>query len=116
MPSIFDKIIAKEIPADVLYEDDRVIAFKDIRPQAPVHFLVIPKKPIVSLAEVTGDDQSLLGHCLLVASRVAADEGLADGYKLQANTGPGGGQEVLHLHFHVLGTPAATSASATRPN
>ena len=103
MPSIFTKIIDKEIPADILYEDDVCLAFRDINPKAPTHFLVIPKKEIVSLAELSADDESILGRCLMVASQVAADEGLDGGYRLIANTRDDGGQDVPHLHFHVMG-------------
>ncbi|MEM8665919.1 MAG: histidine triad nucleotide-binding protein [Planctomycetota bacterium] len=103
MPSIFSKIIAKEIPADILHEDDLCLAFRDINPKAPTHFLVIPKKEIVSMAEVTDEDEEILGRCLVVASKVAAAEGLEAGYRLVANTRDDGGQEVPHLHFHVLG-------------
>lgn len=103
MPSIFTKIIDKEIPADILHEDELCLAFRDIAPKAPIHFLVIPKKEIVSLADLTGEDESIVGRCLVVAAKVAASEGLADGYRLVANCGDDGGQEVPHLHFHVLG-------------
>jgi histidine triad (HIT) family protein len=101
--TIFTKIIAKEIPADILHEDDVCLAFRDIKPQAPTHFLVIPKKEIVSLAELSDQDQSILGHCLMVASKIAAAEGLDGGYRVVVNTRDDGGQEVPHLHFHVLG-------------
>ena len=103
MPSIFSKIIAKELPADILHEDSLCLAFRDINPQAPTHFLVIPKKEIVSLADLSGDDEAIVGRCIMVAAKVAADEGLENGYRLIANTGDDGGQEVPHLHFHVLG-------------
>ncbi len=103
MPTIFSKIIDKEIPAEILYEDDICLAFRDIAPQAPTHFLVIPKQEIISLAELTEADQAIVGRCLLVAAQVAAQEGLGKGYRLVANTGEDGGQEVPHLHFHVLG-------------
>jgi histidine triad (HIT) family protein len=103
MASIFSKIIAREIPADILFEDELCLAFRDIRPQAPTHFLVIPKKEIVSLAELSDEDESIVGRCLMVAARVAAEQGLDGGYRLIANTGSDGGQEVPHLHFHVLG-------------
>jgi len=101
--TIFAKIIDREIPADIVYEDDQVLAFRDISPQAPVHVLVIPKKPIESLAGMTEQDKALLGHLLWVARRIAADEGLEDGYRVVANIGPDGGQAVPHLHFHILG-------------
>lgn len=100
--TIFSKIISKEIPADILYEDDMALAFRDVNPQAPVHFLVIPKKPIEKLSDAHVEDQVLLGHLLLVASRVAAEEGLSD-YRLNVNNGAGASQTVFHLHVHVLG-------------
>ena len=103
MPSIFSKIIAKEIPADILHEDDVCLAFRDINPKAPVHFLVIPKKEIESLADVSEEDEAILGRCLVVASKVANAEGLEAGYRMVANTREEGGQEVPHLHFHILG-------------
>ncbi|PZU95117.1 MAG: histidine triad nucleotide-binding protein [Pseudanabaena sp.] len=100
--TIFSKIIRKEIPAAILYEDELALAFRDVNPQAPVHFLVIPKKAIAKLSEATEDDQSLLGHLLLVANRVAAQEGLT-GFRLVTNCGAEAGQTVFHLHIHVLG-------------
>ena len=103
MTTIFSKIIAREIPADILHEDDLCLAFRDINPKAPTHFLVIPKKEIVSLAELSDEDELIVGRCIMVASRVAASEGLDGGYRLVANTRADGGQEVDHLHFHVLG-------------
>lgn len=103
MASIFSKIIAREIPADILFEDDLCLAFRDINPKAPTHFLVIPKKEIVSLAELSDEDEAIVGRCIMVASKVAAEEGLDGGYRLVANTRDDGGQEVPHLHFHVLG-------------
>lgn len=103
MTTIFSKIIAREIPADILFEDDLCLAFRDINPRAPTHFLVIPKKEIESLAELSEEDEQIVGRCIMVASRVAAQEGLENGYRLVANTRSDGGQEVPHLHFHVLG-------------
>lgn len=103
MTTIFTKIIQKEIPATILHEDDLCLAFRDIAPQAPTHFLVIPKKEITSMADLTKEDAAIMGRCIVVASQVAAAEGLGDGYRLIANTGTDGGQEVPHLHFHVLG-------------
>ncbi|ELS33460.1 MULTISPECIES: histidine triad nucleotide-binding protein [Pseudanabaena] len=100
--TIFSKIIKREIPATILYEDDLALAFRDVNPQAPVHFLVIPKKPIIKLSEATSEDESLLGHLLLVASKVAAQEGLT-GFRLVTNNGAEAGQTVFHLHIHVLG-------------
>ena len=103
MATIFSKIIAREIPADILFEDELCLAFRDIRPQAPTHFLVIPKKEIVSLAELSAEDEQIVGRCIMVAALVASQQGLDGGYRLVANTGDDGGQEVAHLHFHVLG-------------
>jgi len=100
--TIFSKIIKREIPATIIYEDDLAIAFRDVNPQAPVHFLVIPKQPIVKLSEATIEDQSLLGHLLLVANKVAAQEGL-ENFRLVTNNGAAAGQSVFHLHIHVLG-------------
>lgn len=102
-PTIFKRIIDKQIPADLVHEDELCLAFRDINPQAPVHLLVIPKKEIPSLAAAAAEDQSLLGHLLLVVKMLAEREGLANGYRVIANTGPDGGQSVDHLHFHLLG-------------
>jgi len=102
--TIFQKIIDGDIPADKVYEDDEILAFRDIQPQAPVHVLVIPKKPIVSVADASGEDEALLGKILLVAGKIARQEGIADqGYRLVTNIGSYGGQSVDHLHVHVLG-------------
>lgn len=106
MDTIFAKIIRKEIPADLVYEDDLVLAFRDIMPQAPVHILVIPKKAIAKISEAQPEDQALLGHLLLVCSRVAAAEGLEQGFRLVINNGQDGGQTVYHLHIHILGKRA----------
>ena len=103
MTTIFKKIIDREIPADIVYEDDICLAFRDIQPKAPVHILVIPKKEIASLVELTDEDESIVGHCVIAVSRIAAQEGLSGGYKMQVNCGEDGGQEVPHLHFHLLG-------------
>lgn len=100
--SIFQKIIDREIPADIVYEDEQALAFRDIHPQAPVHVLVIPKRPIASLGQAQEQDAALLGHLLLVAGRVARAEGLAD-FRVVTNSGVGAGQSVFHLHLHVLG-------------
>jgi len=101
--TIFSKIIRREIPVDIVYEDDLALAFKDVNPQAPVHILVIPKKPIVKLADAESQDQALLGHLLLTAQRVAAEAGLNNGYRVVINNGADGGQSVYHLHLHILG-------------
>jgi len=104
MSTIFKKIIDKEIPADIVYEDDLCLAFKDINAQAPVHILVIPKKEIPSMAETTVEDQSLLGHLLVKAVKIAKKLGLDQkGYRLVVNTKDDGGQTVRHLHIHILG-------------
>jgi histidine triad (HIT) family protein len=102
--TIFQKIIDREIPADIVYEDERSLAFRDITPQAPVHILIIPKKPIVNIASATEEDKGLLGHIMLVAAQIARDEGVADqGYRLVTNINEYGGQSVYHLHIHLLG-------------
>lgn len=101
--TLFSKIIDREIPADIVYEDDLCLAFRDINPQAPVHILVIPKKPIARIADATEEDQSMLGHLLLRARQIASDEGLDDGYRLVVNNGEEAGQTVFHLHIHILG-------------
>ena len=101
--TIFGKIIRREIPANIVYEDDLALAFKDINPQAPTHILVIPKKPIRRLSDATPEDQSLLGHLLLTVQKVAVEAGLNNGYRVVMNNGHDGGQTVDHLHFHILG-------------
>lgn len=101
--TIFGKIIRKEIPADIVYEDDLALAFKDINPQAPVHILVIPKKPIPQLAVAESQDRDILGHLLLTAKHIAEQAGISDGYRLVINNGSDAGQTVYHLHLHILG-------------
>ncbi len=101
--TLFSKIIRREIPADIVYEDDLAIAFRDITPQAPTHILVIPKKPIPRVSEAEADDQEILGHLLLTVKKVAIQEGLAKGYRVVINNGNDGGQTVDHLHLHILG-------------
>ena len=100
--TIFDKILRGEIPCDEVYSDDRCLAFRDIAPQAPLHVLVIPRKPIESLRSAAEEDAALLGHLLLVAARVAKQEGLDD-FRTVINSGAGAGQTVFHLHVHVIG-------------
>ena len=100
--TIFSKIISKKIPADIVYEDDLSLAFRDINPQAPVHILIIPKSPIPTLDDAEISDQDLLGHLMLVANKVAVKEGVADAFRLVLNNGAGAGQEVMHMHFHLL--------------
>ena len=101
--TIFKRIIDKEIPADIVFEDDRCLAFRDVRPQAPTHVLVIPKKEIAGLSSAGDEDGALLGHLMLVAKQVAQQLGLSGGYRTVINNGPDGGQTVDHLHLHVLG-------------
>lgn len=103
MATLFERIIAREIPADIVHEDDLCIAFRDIHPQAPVHVLLVPKKPIVNLYDATEDDQAVLGHLLVTAPRIAAQLGLGDAFRLNINNGAGAGQTVFHLHLHILG-------------
>lgn len=100
--TIFTKIINKEIPADIVYEDEQCLAFRDIQPQAPIHILIIPKKPIVKLSDAEVEDQALMGHLMLVANKVAEQEGVADAFRLVVNNGAAAGQSVFHLHLHVL--------------
>ena len=101
--TIFQKIIDRQIPADIVYEDDQSLAFRDIHPQAPTHVLVIPKRRIPSLAVATDEDAALLGHLLLVARKLADQFGLTNGYRTVINSGHDGGQTVDHLHIHLLG-------------
>jgi len=101
--TIFSKIIRREIPADIVYEDDLCLAFRDIAPVAPTHILVIPKKPIVKIDDAQSEDQLLLGHLLLTVKKVAAEANLNNGYRVVINNGNHGGQTVDHLHLHILG-------------
>ena len=104
MSTIFTKIINKEIPADILYENDNIIAFRDINPQAPVHFLVIPKKEIPTLNDIEEEDKDIIGELFLVAKKLAANEGLEKkGYRTIFNCNEDGGQTVFHIHLHVMG-------------
>jgi histidine triad (HIT) family protein len=100
--TIFKKIIDREIPADIVYEDDTVLAFRDINPQAPIHILIIPKKPIDRLSQTTAEDKALLGHMMFCATEIAKAEKLSD-YRFVVNNGEGAGQTVFHLHMHILG-------------
>ncbi len=102
--TLFEKIIARQIPADIVYEDDLVVAFRDIKPHAPVHVLIVPKKPIVRIADAKAEDGQMLGHLILKAAEVAAKLGLkTTGYRLVINNGPDAGESVPHLHVHILG-------------
>ncbi len=100
--TIFSKIIKREIPADIVYEDDLCLAFRDVNPQAPVHILVIPKKAIARIIDASDEDQSLLGHLYLVCNKIAREEGVEDAFRLVVNNGEGVGQSVFHLHIHIL--------------
>ena len=102
--TLFEKIVARQIPAQIVYEDDLVLAFRDITPQAPTHILIVPKQAISRIAEAQSNDQTLLGHLLLKAAEVAAAAGLQEGgYRLVINNGRDGGESVPHLHCHILG-------------
>lgn len=100
--TIFNKIIERELPADIVYEDDLCLAFRDVNPQAPVHILVIPKKPIARLIDAEDEDQSLLGHLCLTANKIAHQQGIEEAFRLVVNNGEGVGQSVFHLHLHIL--------------
>jgi histidine triad (HIT) family protein len=98
---VFCRIVARQMPADIEYEDDTVLAFKDIYPKAPVHVLIVPKRHIASIAEMQVEDVEVIGRCVLAARAIAEAKGFADrGYRLSVNTGPEGGQVVYHVHFH----------------
>ena len=100
--TIFSKIIDRDIPADIVFEDDLCLAFMDVNPQAPTHILIIPKKPIAKLGEADDEDQALLGHLLLKTREIADDLGLGDAYRVVINNGENAGQTVFHLHLHLL--------------
>lgn len=102
--TLFEKIVARQIPARIIYEDDLVLAFHDVKPAAPVHILIVPKKPVPRIAEAKPDDHALLGHLLLKAAEVARGAGLQEnGYRLVVNNGRDGGESIPHLHCHILG-------------
>lgn len=104
MPTLFERIVAGELPADIVYRDDDITAFRDIRPQAPVHILIIPNKPIPTVNDIADGDAALVGRLFLVARDLAKKLGIADdGYRLMVNCNAHGGQEVYHLHLHLLG-------------
>ncbi len=103
-PTIFKRIIDGTIPANVVYEDEQCLAFHDVTPQAPVHILVIPKKEIASIDDLSAEDEQLVGHLFLVIQQIAREQGLAEnGYRVICNCGEGGGQTVFHLHYHLMG-------------
>ena len=103
MKTLFEKIVAREIPAQIVYEDDLVLSIRDLHPQAPTHVLIFPKRPVPRIAEAAPDDQSLLGQLLLKAAEVARKLELKNGYRLVINNGPDGGETVPHLHCHIIG-------------
>lgn len=104
MPTLFEKIIAGELPAELVHKDERVTAFRDIRPAAPTHILIVPNKPIPTVNDIADEDESLIGHMVIVARDLARKEGIADnGYRLILNCNAHGGQEVYHLHVHLIG-------------
>jgi histidine triad (HIT) family protein len=102
LTTLFGKIAKREIPADIVYEDDLCLAFRDINPQAPTHVLLIPKQEIDKLSSARGDDQALLGHLMLAAGKVARQLGVGDAFRLVVNNGAQAGQSVFHLHLHIL--------------
>jgi histidine triad (HIT) family protein len=102
MPTLFTKIIQREIPADIVYEDELCLAFRDINPQAPTHVLLIPKKEMPRLVDATAEDAALLGHLMLTANKIAQQLGAGDAFRLVVNNGADAGQSVFHLHLHVL--------------
>ena len=104
MPTLFERIITGELPADIVHRDAQVIAFRDIHPRAPVHILIVPNKPIATANDIADEDAALIGHMVVVARDLARREGIAeDGYRLIVNCNAHGGQEVYHLHLHLLG-------------
>ncbi len=109
--SIFTKIIRREIPAEILFEDDLCIAIRDIQPKAPTHVLLIPKQEIPRLVDADPEHQSLLGHLLLVAGKVATQLGIGEAFRLIINNGEGAGQTVFHLHMHIMGNKKYTEDS-----
>lgn len=100
--TLFEKIIARELPASIVHEDEHCVAFKDINPGAPTHLLLVPRKPIPRLCDATAEDQMLLGHLMLTASKIAKDAGYGEAYRLVVNNGADAGQSVFHLHLHVI--------------
>ncbi|HUS25713.1 MAG TPA: histidine triad nucleotide-binding protein [Candidatus Binatia bacterium] len=101
--TLFEKIISRELPAAIVHEDEHCVAFKDIHPGAPVHLLLVPRKPLPKLSDATAADQALLGHLMLTAAKIARDHGCGDAFRLAVNNGAGAGQTVFHLHLHILG-------------
>src|ERR1700691_4015328 len=107
MPTLFERIIQGDLPASIVFKDERVTAFRDIHPRAPTHVLIVPNKPIATANDATEADEALLGHMSLIAAQIAQREGIAQsGYRLIVNCNADGGQEVYHLHIHLLGGKA----------
>ena len=102
MTTLFSKIIAREIPADIVYEDEHCLAFRDIDPQAPTHVLLVPKKEIARLADVTEADEAMLGHLMIAAGKIARQLGVEEAFRVVINNGAGAGQSVFHLHLHII--------------
>jgi histidine triad (HIT) family protein len=103
MSTLFTEIIKGNIPCDKVYEDEKFFAFRDIAPQAPIHIIIVPKKPIKNLGDASHDDALWLGEMLLVAKKIATQEGILDNFRVVSNSGPSAGQSVFHIHFHLLG-------------
>lgn len=101
--TIFSKIIAGEIPADIVYEDEICLAFRDVNPQAPMHILIIPRQPVAKLSDCVQEHRNVLGHMMLKANEIAANEGYGEAFRLVVNNGEDAGQSVFHLHLHILG-------------
>lgn len=101
--TLFQKIIDRELPGDIVHEDELCVAFRDINPAAPMHVLLVPRKPIRMLSEATDEDRELLGHLLLTAPKIAAAQGYGDAFRIAINNGAGAGQSVFHLHLHIIG-------------
>ena len=101
--TLFEKIIDREIPGDIVHEDEHCVAFRDVNPCAPMHLLLVPRKPIAKLSDADSSDQTVLGHMMLIAPKLAAAEGYEDAFRLALNNGAGAGQSVFHLHLHIIG-------------
>ena len=101
--TVFQKVIDRELPADIVHEDEHCVAFRDIAPAAPTHILVVPKKPVTCIDDLEASDAPLIGHLVYIASQLAKNEGLKGGYRLVFNNGSDGGQSVFHIHLHLLG-------------
>lgn len=115
MPTLFERIVARELPADIVYQDEEVTAFRDIHPRAPVHILIVPNKPIATANDIEDGDAALIGRLFLVARNLAKQQGIAeDGYRLIINCNSHGGQEVYHLHLHLIGGAPLGPMTAAR--